>query len=140
VNKSVKLKSQDKVKTENTVNNVQTSATQNKLQSQDKVKTENTVNNVQTPAQNDSCVLFKQKLEIEHLCNEKMDTESTDQQLTKEESVTQTNKKKRKKARKNGAPNKKRKRIQDICDSDSSGNFSTSACRYVFKIIYLRHI
>jgi DNA polymerase delta subunit 3 len=123
VNKSVKLKSQDKVKTENTVNNVQTSVTQNKLQSQDKVKTENNVNNVQPPAQNDSCVLFKQKLEIEHLCNEKMDTESTDQQLTKEESVTQTNKKKRKKARKNGAPNKKRKRIQDICDSDSSDIF-----------------
>jgi DNA polymerase delta subunit 3 len=94
-----------------------------KLKSQDKVKTENTVNNVQTPAQNDSCVLFKQKLEIENLCNEKMDTESTDQQLTKEESVTQTNKKKRKKARKNGAPNKKRKRIQDICDSDSSDIF-----------------
>jgi DNA polymerase delta subunit 3 len=94
-----------------------------KLKSQDKVKTENNVNNVQPPAQNDSCVLFKQKLEIENLCNEKMDTESTDQQLTKEESVTQTNKKKRKKARKNGAPNKKRKRIQDICDSDSSDIF-----------------
>ncbi|XP_068896283.1 DNA polymerase delta subunit 3-like [Tenebrio molitor] len=93
-----------------------------KLQSQDKVKTENAVNNVQTPAQNDSCV-YKQKLEIENLCNEKMDTESTDQQLTKEESVTQTNKKKRKKERKNGAPNKKRKRIQDICDSDSSDIF-----------------